>query len=374
MTEPSLAIGASFDPYPGITVSAASALLDAGSDSTVSVSGLQADAPNPSDRVPVKLSVDSGTVQLGTTTGLTFTPSGAESGSTIYFAGSLTDVNAALSSALVTKDTSDQIAVSATIWDESKDFTCDTGHFYRMVDASDSYTNAKARAQSDLDGNGYLVTPTTEAENTCVFTNIVAKADSGTANITWIGAMSSYSSPTVTYSWDGGPEAGVAFWSKDAGTTGTSGSSVSSGFAHWDVETISGVLTYQPNARLSGPSIEEPCVVYYKEDQSDSTWHDVGCGGPNQYVIEGDSATLSSATITVNFSSSPSSTPTMPNTGLSIMGIVLGAMAAGGMILAATGSFSVQGRLAFAGRRNRLVALLRKTDASLRRTEQRHRR
>ncbi len=381
----SFAYGTTFDPYPGVTVVADAPTIDVSADPTVAITGIHTVSGAGSDRVPVKLTVDSGTLSLGTTSGLTFTPSGVTSGPELNFFGTRDDVNAALATLSLTKDATTSFTVAATIWDESKDFTCDTGHFYRVVDATSTYDTAKSSAEAAFAGNGYLVNPTTDGENTCVFDNVVAKADSGTANITWIGAKATYSSPMVTFTWDGGPEAGSSFWEKTAGTLGTAGSSVNAGYANWDVETLSGTLVYQPNARITGSNPQEPCVVFYKSDMTASTWHDVSCSQTNQSVIEGDSAQLSTISITVNNSggsnpdpstdpSAGSSTGSMPNTGLSTLGIVLGTMMAGGMVLAASGSFSVKGRLIFAGRRERLVSLLRKTDASLRRAERPRRR
>lgn len=363
-----MALGAAFDPYPGITVTAGSPTVMAGSETVATITDLQVDAASSSERVPVKLTVDSGTLELASTTGLTFIPSDATTGSTIYFAGSRDDVNAALSSLKVTKESANDVTVTATIWDEAKDSICENGHFYRMVDDAESYSQAQTLSEAAFNGNGYVVTVTSEAENTCVWNNIVSKSDSGTANITWMGAIATYAAPTMTFTWDGGPEDGNAFWEKAAGATGTSGSSLNSGYAYWDVEMVSGSPLYQPNARVTGSTIQEPCVVYYKAEETDSTWHDVNCGGPNQFVIEADSPDLNSAIVVVKFA------PALPNTGLSIMSIVLGIFLAGALLVAASGSFTAQGRLVFAGRRERLINLLRSADAHLRNTERRKRR
>lgn len=59
----------------------------------------------------------------------------------------------------------------------------------------------------------------------------------------------------------------------------------------------------------------------------------------------------------------------LPNTGLTTIGIVVGVMFAGAFFVFASGSFAAQGALEFAGSRQRLVHLIRVTDATLRRTE-----
>ena len=61
--------------------------------------------------------------------------------------------------------------------------------------------------------------------------------------------------------------------------------------------------------------------------------------------------------------------PALVNTGLSMTNIWLGAMFAAGLMLVAFGSLSAKGQLRFAGRRDRLIGLLRETDAKLRRQE-----
>jgi len=65
------------------------------------------------------------------------------------------------------------------------------------------------------------------------------------------------------------------------------------------------------------------------------------------------------------------SLPTLPNTGLSTLSIILGMMLAGVLFVVASGSFSAKGQLQFVSRRDRLVYLLSLADARLRRAERR---
>lgn len=306
----SQASGTAFNPYPGQSITATTSVINKTSETTVAITDIQVSAPNSTDYVPVQLTVDSGSLSFGSRSGLTFTPSGTTSGAQLNFAGTRAAVNAALATLIYTKGGSDSVNLTAKLWDSSREFTCSNGHMYRFVSSTLSYSQAKSVATSAFGGNGYLVTPTTDAENTCVYNGIKAKSSSSSANITWIGAVASYSSPTVTYTWDGGPEQGTAFWTKTENTLGTSGTPVGGAYAKWDLETINSVLTYQPNATVSGSTIAEPCVVYYKATNNDSTWHDVTCTGPNMYVIEGDNPQLPTASVALNFNvSSPSSSP-----------------------------------------------------------------
>ena len=302
VASPAGAAGGAFNPYPGMSITAGTPVINtAASATTVAITDVQVGAPGSADRVPVQLSVDSGSLSLGSTAGLTFFPAGASTGGTISFAGTRDDVNAALATLTLTKGGSDAVALTAELWDPSKDFTCSTGHVYRVVDAPQNYDQAKIQAASAFEGNGYLVTLTSDAENTCVHDNIASKALSGSANLTWIGAVATYSSPNVTFAWDGGPESGTAFWTKIANALGTSGSAIGGAFARWDGEPIGPTQVYQPNAAISGGAPIEPCVVYYKATDDDTTWHDVLCTGSNQYVIEGDDAELPTAAVAINF-------------------------------------------------------------------------
>lgn len=62
--------------------------------------------------------------------------------------------------------------------------------------------------------------------------------------------------------------------------------------------------------------------------------------------------------------------PALAETGLSMANIMLGAVFAAGMFLIAYASFSTKGSLKFAGSRNRLMSILRRTDETLRRDEE----
>ena len=321
---PSEAVSTSFNPYPGTTITAGTATLNTVDATTASITDLQVGANNPGDEVPVQLSVTSGSLSLGTTTGLTFTPSGTTSGATISFKGTRTNVNAALATLSFTKGGSNSSTLTAKLWDPSKDFTCSTGHLYRVVKDRLTYDNAKSAAQSAFNNNGYLVTPTTADENTCVFNNVKSLfTNPATPYITWIGAVATLSSTTVSYTWSGGPENGTRFWEKAGRLTdptppatvataaSTHGTSVNGAYANWDLE---GSL-YQPNADYlsSNSSLVEPCVVFYNASNASGTWHDVPCGvqSNGQYVIEADLPSIASTTITLNFSTStPTPTPT----------------------------------------------------------------
>lgn len=317
---PSEAVSTSFNPYPGTTITAGTATLNTVDATTASITDLQVGATNPGDEVPVQLSVTSGSLSLGTTTGLTFTPSGTTSGATISFKGTRTNVNAALATLSFTKGGSNAATLTAKLWDPSKDFTCSTGHLYRVVKTALTYSAAKSTAESTFNNNGYLVTPTSAAENTCVFNNVKSLfTNPATTYITWIGAVATYvgsaTPPRVDYTWDGGPESGTNFWNKDANALLVHGNSVGGAYANWDLQNISGTDIYQPNATYT-TTLTEPCVVYYNASNASGTWHDVACGvqGNGQYVIEADLPSIASTTMALNFSTStptPSATPSV---------------------------------------------------------------
>jgi hypothetical protein len=67
------------------------------------------------------------------------------------------------------------------------------------------------------------------------------------------------------------------------------------------------------------------------------------------------------------------SLPSLPNTGLTTLSIVLSAMLAGAFFVFASGSFAAKGELQFAGKRAHLVSLLRVADAQLSRVEKKRR-
>ena len=319
----SFAAPAGFNPYPGTSLSATNTTLNATDASTILVSGLSvADTVTPLE-VPVQLSVTSGSLSMSQRSGLTFYPAGVTTGSTISFKGTPGDVNAALATLSVTKAGVDNITLTAKLWDPSRDFTCSTGHLYRVVNSQVTYSAANAAANAEFENTGYLVHPSTADENTCVYNGITSIA--GSANITWIGISSRYVSTDVIYSWDGGPvgEANVDIWKKSAGTTGTHGTSISGNFANWDLQ---GTI-YQPNARWISNAIEEPLVVYYST-ANNPTWHDVKdeLQGNGKYVIEADQPQISSTTVALNFLTStptPSASPTSSSTPVTVASTAL---------------------------------------------------
>lgn len=132
-------------------------------------------------------------------------------GNDILYGGSGDDI--LFSESLITLDATIASILSAN---SGVAYNADTNSFYQYVAATGSWNAANAAASSatltGLSGvNGHLVTITSDAENTYV------SGLAGSNNV-WIGA--SDSSSEGNWSWTGGPEAGIEFWSGGAGGSG----------------------------------------------------------------------------------------------------------------------------------------------------------
>lgn len=316
------ATSSTFDP-PGTSITVGTSTVNVGAVSSANLTDLQVGAANSNDIVPVQLSVDSGSLSLGTTTGIIFYPAGTQTGATINFLGTRSAVNTALATLTVTKGSSDTISLTASLGGPITDFTCSNNHFYRVVLNGTTRALAKTAATAAFGGAGYLVTPTTDSENTCVYNGMKDRAGSANAvgNITWIGAVATAASgtpavgDTVTYKWDSGPENNTSFWTKTSGATQPStstdpGATVNAAFAKWDLEQAG----YQPNALVVSSTLDEPCVVFYNAGNNSPTWHDVRCNDSRKFIIETDATpSIPTSTVSLNFNvvtPTPSTSPT----------------------------------------------------------------
>ena len=160
-------------------------------------------------------------------------------------------------------------------------FCTDTGHYYEYVPGirtwDDANTNASAKTIYGL--KGYLVTITSEAENTFVTSVMTDVSEQSSA---WIGATDDQSQDH-NWSWATGPEVGQIF------SQGLFPSVVEVGYANWNDN--------EPNN--SGE------IEYYGQLLSSGYWNDLQNDGEiTGYIVEfggmpNDVSTLPTATVTV---------------------------------------------------------------------------
>lgn len=209
--------------------------------------------------VPVKLFVTSGTLSMATTTGITF--NGASSGSTLYFSGSLTDINNALASLTYYRNGVGADTLEVSLVNSGEVFFSGSGHLYEYVSSTLTWGGAKTAAEgrSKYGATGYLTTITSQEENDFVAARL--------ANAGWMGASDSASEGA--WKWVTGPENGLQFWSGAA-----AGSTVSGRYANWN--------TGEPND--SGAN--EDCGQFLAGGSG--KWNDLPCSGTTLpgYVVE----------------------------------------------------------------------------------------
>lgn len=244
----------------GANAAHAALTLTAGSNATTtpnvatSITGFQIVGPAAST-TPVQLRTTSGSLSLGTTTGLTF--DGSSSGSTINFTGTVANINAALATLRYSRASTGTDTLEVSLINKGEIFFTENNHLYKFISGSFNWSAARtaAEAQTAYGATGYLVTITSNEENEFVSDRLTGDG--------WIGA--SDSETEGTWKWVTGPEAGTAFWQ---GTGG--GSAVSGRFEAW--------AGGEPNQ-----AGEEDCAETYV---SSGTWNDFPCGASLGYVVE----------------------------------------------------------------------------------------
>lgn len=249
--------------WPGLVLAAPDPDITGGS-AVVGVSGVAtpitdlqvAGTGNPT--VPVKLRVTSGTLAMSTTTGLTFT--GGSTGSTLQFSGTLTNVNAALSTLTYTRSGTGTDTLEVSLVQPGEVFFEDTGHLYEYVSYNANWVNANTNAQTrtKYGATGYLTTITSQAENDFVAARLT--------NAGWMGASDSASEGD--WKWVTGPESGTSFWSGLSG-----GSAVGGRYSNWG--------TGEPNN-----AGDEDCAQFLTGGSG--KWNDLPCSSfalPG-YVVE----------------------------------------------------------------------------------------
>ena len=214
--------------------------------------------------VPVKLRVSHGTLRMTTITGLTFN-NDVRTESTLYFSGSLEDVNAALATLKYTPTESGSDALEVSLVDPGEVFFADNGHLYEYVSSSGSWDSAKpaAEARTKYGATGYLTTITSSAENDFVSARL---EDAG-----WMGASDSVEEGN--WKWVTGPEVGTQFW-QGAGA----GAPVDGMYANWNGG--------EPNDYMFGNPGED-CGQFLSGGSGE--WNDLPCGVGQSlpgYVVE----------------------------------------------------------------------------------------
>lgn len=171
---------------------------------------------NPS--VPVKLHVTSGSLALGSETGLTFT--GSHTGVTLQFTGSMSDVNAALATLTYTRTGTGSDTLEASLVNPGEVFFPENGHLYEYVSFTATWNNAKTNAEgrTKYGAIGYLTTITSQNENDFVAARLLNAGWMGASDVTTEG----------DWKWVTGPEIGTSFW---LGLSG--GSTVNGMYANW---------------------------------------------------------------------------------------------------------------------------------------------
>jgi hypothetical protein len=232
--------------------------------------------------IPVKLFVTSGTLQMSTTTGLTFT--GSPTGSVLYFSGTLTNINNALATLTYTRASAGSDTLEVSLVNPGEVFFSDNGHLYEYVSSTTSWTSANSAAagRTAYSSTGYLATITSQSEND------FAAARLGGAG--WMGA--SDASIEGDWKWVVGPETGTSFWSGGIG-----GSAVSGRYENWGGS--------EPND--SGGN--EDCAQFLSGGSGE--WNDLPCSGTSLpgYVVEygapGNLPTVVAKNISITTSNAP---------------------------------------------------------------------
>lgn len=209
---------------------------------------------NNASTTPVKLRVTNGTLSMSVTTGLTF--DGASSGSTIYFSGTVENINNALDTLTYTRAGTGSDTLEVSLVTQGEVFFEDNGHLYKYISYNGTWNQAQTHAagQTAYGATGYLTTITSQTENDFVAARLL--------NAGWMGA--SDAAVEGAWRWVTGPENGTQFWSGLSG-----GSTVGGNYANWG--------TGEPN-----DSGGEDCAQFLTGGSG--KWNDLPC---STYALPG---------------------------------------------------------------------------------------
>lgn len=242
---------------------------------------------NAASTTPVKLFSTSGTLAMSTVTGLTF--DGSQTGSVIYFSGTVANINNALSTLTYTRSGTGTDTLEVSLVPQGEAFFTTNGHLYKFISGTIDWNNAftAAQAQTAYGVSGYLATITSLAENAFVSGRLTGDG--------WIGG--SDSDVEDEWRWVSGPESGTNFWN------GTDGGS-SPTYASW--------AGGEPNQ-----SGDEDCAQTYV---ASGNWNDLPCDATVAgYVVEfgsdGDLPGIVATNISVVTADVPAITSLSPSNG-----------------------------------------------------------
>lgn len=275
-------------------------------DTSITISGLTVgDKDIGSGNLTVTIDASHGTLSLGNSTGVTTSWDAVNK--TFQITGTVTNLNNALATLRYQGDANwfgdDPLTITINdgqgsgeqpyrINQTGKFFNPDNGHYYEFVSSSGiTWDQAKTDAESrTLYGlNGYLVTITSDSENT-----LITSMAGGNG---WIGASDADSEGI--WKWVTGPEAGTQFWTGDtnAGTNSTSnyGSSYNGQYSNW--------ASSEPNNADSSRGGEDVAHFYYNGVNA-GKWNDFAATNNSAiagYIVEygGYGGTLTAANLTV---------------------------------------------------------------------------
>ncbi len=276
----------SFDPVADLTIvvdDSKSGFVDEALSIPITLTG------TPAGNVPVTLDVTSGTLEMSTTTGLTFT--GESSGSRLEFEGSLSNVNAALATLTYTRGSTGSDSLEVSLVGAGEVFFSETGNLYEYIAFEGTWEEAKDNAETLVryGAAGYLATITSAEENDFISDPDRLEAPG------WMGA--SDASVEDDWKWVTGPEAGTSFWSGDA-----SGAVVGDAYANWNTD--------EPNDFLNGDPGED-CGQLLVGGGASGKWNDLPCTGNDlpgyiaEFGQEGDEVVVESATVSITIAEEP---------------------------------------------------------------------
>ena len=181
----------------------------------------------------------------------------------------------------------DTFTYSASTATDTELFCPDTGHYYEYILGTLNWNdaNAAASAKTFYGLKGYLVTITSEAENSCVASIM---ADQNVSSIrAWVGAADV--TEEAKWVWATGPEAGTIF------SIGAYPDVIEVGYSNWDAEEPNNFEDNEHYGQFIGNDLES---------SRNGKWNGCTLETPQGYIVEfggmpNDVSTLPTATVTV---------------------------------------------------------------------------
>lgn len=194
----------------------------------------------------------------------------ASTDTSLFITGSQTDLNTALAGLTFTRTGAGEASITLVTGGLNQFICPSNDHVYEVVSSGANWPTALSNSAAMFDGNAYLATITSAAENDCIFSGVTSATGEG--RNTWFGATVVPDSGSQDWQWASGPEAGTTFW-----TGGLAGAAVTGMYTDWD-------------RRQVGPQPEgdanQTCAQYSNALSTVPTWHDNNCGVQLKYVAE----------------------------------------------------------------------------------------